>query len=119
MVETTRQRILEAAGPLFAQKGFEATSVREITDAAGTNVAAVNFHFRSKEHLYIETVHHAAKSCSTRSPIPTWADGVPAEQRLREFIAAFLGRFLRKDVPEWHRLLIFREIGQPRPGACE
>jgi AcrR family transcriptional regulator len=119
MVESTRQRILEAAGPLFAEKGFDASSVRDITDAAGTNVAAVNFHFRSKEHLYIETVRHAAESCSTRSPMPTWTADMPAEQRLRDFIAAFLGRFLRKDVPQWHRLLIFREIGQPRPGACE
>jgi AcrR family transcriptional regulator len=82
-------------------------------------VAAVSFHFRSKEHLYIETVRHAAESCARHSPIPNWPEGVPAERRLRDFITALLGRFLRPDVPEWHRLLIFREVAEPRPGACE
>jgi AcrR family transcriptional regulator len=117
--ETTRTRILEAAGPLFAQKGFDATGVREITEAAGTNVAAVNYHFRSKEELYIATVRHAAESCTRGSPLPQWPAGIPAEQRLRDFIRAFLGRFLRTDVPTWHRVLIFREVADPRPGACE
>jgi AcrR family transcriptional regulator len=117
--ETTRRRILEAAGPLFAEKGFDAASVREITEAAGTNVAAVNYHFRSKEDLYIATVRHAAESCSQRSPVPQWQPGTPPEQRLRDFIRAFLGRFLRDDVPVWHRVLIFREVANPRPGACE
>src|SRR5690242_19814719 len=87
--DTTRRRILEAAGPLFAEKGFEATSVREITLAAGTNVAAVNYHFRSKEELYIATVRHAAESCVRRSPLPEWGAGVSAEQKLRDFIRSF------------------------------
>jgi AcrR family transcriptional regulator len=117
--EPTRRRILEAAGPLFAQKGFDATSIREITEAAGTNVAAVNYHFRSKEDLYVATVRLAAESCTQGSPLPRWPAGVPARQRLRDFIRAFLGRFLRPDVPAWHRLLIFREVADPRPGACE
>jgi AcrR family transcriptional regulator len=117
--ESTRRRILEAAGPLFAEKGFDATGVREITEAAGTNVAAVNYHFRSKEELYVATVRLAAESCDHGSPIPLWPAGTPAEQRLREFIQAFLGRFLRADVPAWHRLLIFREVANPRPGSCE
>ena len=117
--ETTRRRILEAAGPRFAEKGFDATSVREITEAAGTNVAAVNYHFRSKEELYIATVRHAAGSCEERSPVPRWLPGTPPAQRLHDFIRAFLGRFLRPDVPAWHRVLIFREVADPRPGACE
>jgi AcrR family transcriptional regulator len=50
----TRERILEAAQELFAEKGYDATSVRDITSRAGCNVAAVNYHFGGKEKLYVE-----------------------------------------------------------------
>ena len=48
---TTRARILYAAEALFAERGFEVVSLREITGAAGVNVAAVNYHFGSKDKL--------------------------------------------------------------------
>jgi AcrR family transcriptional regulator len=47
----TKQRLLDAAERLFAQHGFHPTSLRAITAAAGANLAAVNYHFRSKEGL--------------------------------------------------------------------
>jgi AcrR family transcriptional regulator len=50
----TRERILQAAVELFSEKGFAATSVRDITTEAGTNVAAVNYYFNGKENLYME-----------------------------------------------------------------
>jgi len=51
----TRDRLLQAAEKLFAEKGYDATSVRDITTEAECNVASVNYHFRSKEELYLET----------------------------------------------------------------
>lgn len=48
---TTKDRILNAAERLFARDGFEATSLRAITAEAGVNLAAVNYHFQSKEAL--------------------------------------------------------------------
>jgi AcrR family transcriptional regulator len=53
--EDTRDRILSAAQKLFADKGFDATSVRDITSEAGCNVASVNYHFGGKDNLYLET----------------------------------------------------------------
>lgn len=47
----TRDRILDAAETLFAEHGFAATSLRKITAAAEVNLAAVNYHFGSKEAL--------------------------------------------------------------------
>ena len=47
----TRENILNAAEALFAERGYAATSLRAITQAAGANLAAVNYHFGSKEHL--------------------------------------------------------------------
>ena len=48
----TKGRILDAAETLFMEHGFEATSLRLITAAAGVNLAAVNYHFGSKEELF-------------------------------------------------------------------
>ena len=48
----TKDRILDAAEALFMEHGFEATSLRSITAAAGVNLAAVNYHFGSKEELF-------------------------------------------------------------------
>lgn len=55
MAETdTRVRILDAAELLFTEHGFDATTLRQITAAAGVNLAAVNYHFGSKEALIRE-----------------------------------------------------------------
>jgi AcrR family transcriptional regulator len=48
----TKERILDAAEALFMEHGFEATSLRTITSAAEANLAAVNYHFGSKEALF-------------------------------------------------------------------
>ena len=52
----TRERLLDAAEGLFARRGFRATTVREVTRAAGANVAAVGYHFGSKEGLIREVI---------------------------------------------------------------
>lgn len=52
----TRERILDAAEALFAQDGFQSVSVRQITGEAGVNVAAVNYHFGSREALISEVL---------------------------------------------------------------
>jgi AcrR family transcriptional regulator len=48
----TKTRILDAAEELFMEHGFEATSLRSLTSAASVNLAAVNYHFGSKEELF-------------------------------------------------------------------
>jgi AcrR family transcriptional regulator len=48
---STKGKILDAAEKLFGMNGFEATSLREITSAADVNLAAINYHFQSKDSL--------------------------------------------------------------------
>jgi len=48
----TKEKLLDAAESLFMEHGYEATSLRAITAAAGVNLAAVNYHFGSKEELF-------------------------------------------------------------------
>ena len=51
---STKDRILSAAEALFARQGFAATSLRQVTSRADVNIAAVNYHFGSKENLVNE-----------------------------------------------------------------
>jgi len=51
---STKDRILGAAEELFAQFGFAGTSLRQVTSRADVNIAAVNYHFGSKENLVNE-----------------------------------------------------------------
>ena len=53
-MENTRERILDVAERLFAEQGFSGTSLRQITGSADANLAAVNYHFGSKEQLIAE-----------------------------------------------------------------
>jgi AcrR family transcriptional regulator len=47
----TKKNILDAAEKLFSSNGFSSTSLRVLTKEAGVNLAAVNYHFGSKEEL--------------------------------------------------------------------
>jgi AcrR family transcriptional regulator len=116
--DDTRRRLLEAAGPIFAEKGFKAANVRQICEEACANIGAVNYYFRSKEQLYIETVRLAYESCAGSVPMPVWPEGTPAQDRLRDFVRVFFARLLNPDRPAWHTSLIMREVSDPTPGAC-
>ncbi len=50
-IRATADRLLDAAEKLFGERGIDASSLREITGEAGANIAAVNYHFGSKEGL--------------------------------------------------------------------
>ncbi len=53
--QKTRLRILRAAAEIFADRGYRAATVRQICARANANIAAINYHFDSKENLYYET----------------------------------------------------------------
>src|SRR5690349_3847603 len=57
----TRERILAAANKLFAERGFDGATLRDITDAAHANLAAVNYYFRSKDELIRSTLESAIR----------------------------------------------------------
>jgi AcrR family transcriptional regulator len=50
----TRDRLIDAAGPVFAERGYRGATMREIAERAGANLAAAHYHFGSKQDLYRE-----------------------------------------------------------------
>src|SRR5256885_1531113 len=50
--EDTREKLVSSATRLFAQRGFDGVSVKELADVAGVNVSLVSYHFGGKENLY-------------------------------------------------------------------
>ena len=63
---STKDRILGAAEELFAQHGFAATSLRQVTGLAAVNIAAVNYHFGSKENLVNEVFRRRMDEMNAR-----------------------------------------------------
>ena len=117
--EDPRRRLLEAAGEIFAEKGFEGATVREIKDRADVNIAAVNYYFQSKERLYIEAVKNASCGSLDHSPLPTWPVGTSPVVKLRDFIQVMVGRLMNCDKPAWHAQLMMRELAQPTSACAE
>ncbi|MFZ4775187.1 MAG: CerR family C-terminal domain-containing protein [Terrimicrobiaceae bacterium] len=106
-----RDRLMEAAGEVFAEVGYKAATIREITNRAGANVAAVNYHFRDKEELYSAVLQHAQRCARDSEWVPE--SSAPPETRLRDFIKRMLGHLLNPVRPAWHRRLMAREMTEP------
>jgi AcrR family transcriptional regulator len=117
VTDDTRTKVLHAAGPVFAEKGFQAATVREICQEAGVNLASVNYHFRDKENLYLETVKHAHRYIAQLTPLPDWSQSTSPEVRLLGFVRTMLTRMLGRERPSWSTRLMMREVLEPT-GAC-
>ena len=85
--EQTRSRLLEAAREIFSQCGFQGATVREICRRADANVAAVNYHFGSKDGLLAEALNFSALKTLQSANI---AANTCPEMRLRLFIRDFM-----------------------------
>jgi AcrR family transcriptional regulator len=117
--EDPRQRLLEAAGRVFAEKGFKAATVKAITDLAGANIAAVNYYFRDKEGLYVEAVKAACCGQSQEFPLPDWAAGTPPAVKLADFIRAEVHHLVDSRDRPWQRQLMMQELARPTPACAE
>ena len=106
--EDPKERILSAAGEVFAERGFEAATVRDICLAAGVNVAAVNYYFGDKQKLYNETVRQAHQRLVAQVPLSPWPAGTSARAQLRDFIGNVLERMLGFGRPRWQTRLMLR-----------
>jgi AcrR family transcriptional regulator len=110
---STRQRLLDVASQLFAQKGFKSTTVAEISTLAHANIAAVNYHFGSKEDLYAEAWRQAFLLSQQIYPIHgNLPADAPPKERLRATIYSLLHRVMDTGKLGHAGQLLLREMGQ-------
>lgn len=118
VIDPTRDRLLETAEEMFADFGFEGTSVRKICDRAGANIAAVNYHFGNKKNLYAEAIKFAHANCVRGVDLPPWPSEAPMEEQLRDFIRAVVARMV--EVPRASSIrLMTREMTEPTPEGAD
>jgi AcrR family transcriptional regulator len=110
----TRDRLLEAAGEVFSERGYEKATVREIVKRAKTNLNAVNYHFRDKEQLYVAVLLNVHQRASQHMPgISESIDHLSPEQRLRAFVGFFLQHIFEKGKRAWQMKLMLQEMANP------
>jgi AcrR family transcriptional regulator len=112
----TRDRLLDTGTRLFAERGFEQVTVRDICGAAGANVAAINYHFNGKEGLYLEVLRGAvAIMRGTTDEMIRAGEGLPPEAQLETLVLVFLQRVCAGR-NGWIHQLMLHEMRKPTPG---
>lgn len=106
------ERLIAAAGPVFAQRGFDRAPVREIAKNAEVNVAAVSYYFGDKMGLYRAVIAAIRQNREREFPTPVLGDA-PAEQTLHRLVHTLLSRMLSGDEQGWEALLMMREMQHP------
>lgn len=109
-----RERILTVACEVFAEQGFRNTTIRDICQQAGVNVASVNYYFSSKEKLYEEVCKYACGISSEDgdSRFKLNASSKPEEQ-LKSFVQALLVNVLGTEPSNWRHMIMSREMVEP------
>jgi len=115
--ECARDRILQAAGAIFAENGFRGSTVREICDAAGVNIASVNYYFGDKKSLYEETLLLARELGAQTYPTPEFSSFESPELRLRGMILLLLNRLVANHTEPWPVKILMAEILEPSVAA--
>ena len=110
----TQRRIIEVAGEIFADSGYNHTTVRAICARARVNVAAINYHFGSKKNLYLAALKYWRAKAFEKYPFdPTdYSTGTPAE-RLGTFVRILLLRVLDEGEGSRFAKLMIQEFIRP------
>lgn len=106
------ERLLVAAGPVFAQHGYDRATVREIAKRAGVNVAAVSYYFGDKMGLYRAVIAAIRHKREREFPAPIVGEA-PAEETLFRLVRTLLSRMLAGDEKGWEAQLMMREMQHP------
>ncbi len=116
--EVPRDRILNEAEVLFAEKGFHAVTVRAITHAAECNLAAVNYHFGSKESLYLQVfrerwIPRARRVREAFQKTASACNGKNVAEIVHALALAFIEGPLTDEERLRHAQLMIREMAMP------
>jgi AcrR family transcriptional regulator len=115
--DPTREKLLEAAGQVFAEHGFHAATVREICARAGANVAAVNYYFGDKVELYEEVLRQGVFAAHD-APMREALSQMDPQEALRRALRYMLGKLCDAGRPSWTMRLMAHEMAQPTPALA-
>jgi TetR/AcrR family transcriptional regulator, regulator of cefoperazone and chloramphenicol sensitivity len=111
----TRQKLVDAAGPIFAERGYYSATVREICKRAGANVAAVNYHFKDKLGLYEEVLVHCKRAAHVDQMRAALDQTGSPEDILRDVIRARVQGLRKNALPNWQLRIFAHELADPSP----
>lgn len=112
---STRAVVLEAAGKVFAERGFAEATSKEICERAGTNGAAVNYYFGGKEGLYEEVLIEAHRQMLSLEDLNRIiASEATPEEKLRVFLEHII-RTAMNASELWGIRIFLRELASPSP----
>ncbi|MFG0288304.1 MAG: CerR family C-terminal domain-containing protein [Rhodopirellula sp. JB044] len=111
-------RLIAAAGPVFARRGFDRAPVREIAKIAGVNIAAINYYFGDKMGLYRAVLAGIRDRRQREYPVPI-VGSAPPEEILGKLVHTLLSRMLASDNTGWEAMLMMREMQQPTTAMNE
>ena len=113
----TQLRLIKTSGPLFAADGVKGTTIRAITQAAGVNVAGINYHFGSKEKLFSAVGDYVFKHIGYENLGMYWNKLSASERNkmgvlkmFRECLGNTLNNFFRNNYPQWYFIIMHRII---------
>lgn len=110
--ELKRKQILDAAARVLARRGYVATQLSEIAEAAGTQPGSLYYHFESREELIEEVLHEGVRLSFARAR--TVIDAMPPESTALDRLAAALRAHLKFQLVESdYARAVSRSIGQP------
>ena len=110
----TRERLLEVALRVFADRGYQATTIAQVCKAARANVAAVNYHFGSKDGLYAKVWRRAFdQSFEVYPPEGGLSSDASAEEKLRALIQSHVHRVLDQGVLGEAGQILLMEMANP------
>lgn len=114
-LDLTRDKLIEAAGRVFAERGYRAATIREICRRAGANVAAVNYTFGDKIGLYTEVLRHSVQAAQAAAMSAALDASLTPEDTIRGVIRARLKSLCKESRPDWHFRLVMHEFSHPTP----
>jgi len=113
-----RQRLIETAGEVFGELGFEHGTIRDIAARAGVGVGVVHYYFEDKADLYRAICKYAVSN-SLSSYENAIAETSDAKLQLYRWIDVFLNNTFSGQQPAWQGKLVLRGMTEPGPGAGE
>ena len=118
----TKDILLETAGELFADAGLDGVSIRAIAKKAKANIAAIHYHFGSKDNLYMEVVRHVMNQirCTLAGELLTrteeWrSDPMRCADVVCQLIEERMRQFFPDAHPRWYGRLFMRMLLNPTP----